>query len=105
MKENTLLQSLGINNSKNAQNFKGVSTLSITQGKALFDSLQIFSDPNSEALLKVTTPSIEEYYERFFEKTGKNLSSQNMSAAYSYIFSIHFRKCEKGEIYLNQINR
>lgn len=87
------------------QNFQGITTINFRKGAASFSSLQIFADPNSEVFLKASTSAINKYYGNFFNIYGKNYSDQNSNGAYSYIFSVKLRKCQKGEIYLKQTNR
>ena len=86
------------------QNIQGVKSLMFFNGKASFSSLRIFSKPNSEAFFKVSSNSIKRYFGEYYPK-NKNFSDANINSNYAYIFSIQFRECQIGEIFLSKLNR
>jgi len=86
------------------QNIEGVKSLTLKNGEATFSPLAIFSKPDTEVFFKATTPFISKYYTEYFQN-NTNLSDFNFNQNYYYIFSITFRDCIIGEIFLSQINR
>lgn len=86
------------------QNIEGVKTVEFSKGKAFFANLKINAQPNSEIFFKITSSSILRFYSEKFSN-NPNISNFNLNNNYAYIFSIKFRKCERGEIFLKQINR
>ena len=96
-----------LNNIKNDSSFKmlvGTKSFTLVKGKANFSSLKIYAKPNSEVFFKVTTTSISRYFAEFFQH-NQDLTDSNIENQYAYIFSLYFRDCIKGEIFLEEINR
>ena len=77
----------------------------LTKGTSIFSSLKIYAKPDSEVFFKVIASDITRYYGEFFDLNNHYISDSNVSNTYSYIFSIRFRECVVGEIYIEQINR
>ena len=74
------------------------------KGMASFSSLIFFAQPNSEVFFKATTFSITRYFGEFLINQG-NFSDWNNNNLYAYVFSIKFRECITGEIFIKKINR
>ena len=102
---NTTLASLLQNsNSSGFQSIQGVTQLKLTKGQAIFSPEKLFSHPNTEVFLKVSSPVILRYFTEFL--TGQQtLSNINIKGGYAFIFSIKLRECIVGEVFLSQINR
>lgn len=79
----------------------GTKTLAVREGKASFKNLRIFAEPNSQLFLKVTTSAITQYFLEFSEKYSY-FSDFNLQGTYTFIFSIEFRSCQIGEIFMKQ---
>lgn len=86
------------------QNIQGVTRLKLHEGQAVFSPEKIFSHPNSEVFLKVTSPLILRYYSELFFQ-NPNLFDLNITRNYAFVFSIKLRECIVGEVFLSQINR
>ena len=85
------------------QNILGISNLKVSKGQAFFTPSKIHSKPNTEVFFKVTSPTILRYYSEYF--SSNDLSHLNIDGTYAFIFSIKFRDCIVGEVFLSQINR
>ena len=85
------------------QDIQGEKSTQFNQGKAIFTSLTFFSDPNYEAFFKVTSSTIIRYYEEYFHPAG--IMNGNLNGEYAFIFSIKFRDCVLGEVFMIKINR
>ena len=83
---------------------EGAKSLTISEGKVYFSSLKIFSKPDSEVFFAISTTKITRFYSEFFV-SEKNFSDNSDNLKYSYVFSIKFRNCIIGEVYIEQINR
>ena len=83
---------------------EGAKALQIKNGKASVSSLKIYAKPKSEVFFKVAISAITRYFGEFLASEN-NFSNQNDSGDYSYFFSISFRDCIIGEIFISQINR
>lgn len=105
LNKNELKKVLNLSNYQNSLNIQGVKSVIVKEGKSSFSSLKIFAEPDTEVFLKITTPLIKRYYSEFLDYNKTNFSDQEFSGEYYYILSFQFRKCQKGEIYLNQIKR
>ena len=90
--------------SQSFQNIQGVKSIMWYQGVASFQNLSFFAEPISEVFYKISTPAISRYFSEFFEK-NINGTDYNQNNRYAHLFSITFRKCELGEIFIKQINR
>ena len=102
---NTTLASLLQNsNSSGFQSIQGVTQLKLTKGQAIFSPEKLFSHPNTEVFLKVSSPVILRYFTEFFAGQ-QTLSNINIKGEYAFIFSIKLRECIVGEVFLSQINR
>ena len=91
-------------NTSGFQNIQGVRRLQLHECQAVFSPEKIFSHPNSEVFLKVTSPLILRYYSELFFQSS-NLFDLNITRNYAFVFSIKLRECIVGEVFLNQINR
>ena len=99
------LNSLNFSKNDTFQNIQGTKSNRLYSGKANFFPQKIFSKPNSEVFFKATSSIITRYYGEFFVQHLKNFSDFNFNQNYLYIFSIMFRECIVGEIFITQINR
>ena len=86
------------------ENIEGRKNIEFKEGKAPFSSLKIYAEPNAEFFLKITSSSIARYYSEYL-LNDSNISDQNLNNNYAFVFSIKFRKCQRGEIFVPQINR
>lgn len=93
----------GANLSSNFQNIQGSKSFQINGGKSVFSPYKIFATPEKEAFLKVTSPVITMYYNLF--KNLYQISDFEYFGDYYLVFSLYFRGCVIGEIFLFQINR
>ena len=102
---NTTLASLLQNsNSSGFQSIQGVTQLKFAKGQTIFSPEKLFSHPNTEVFLKVSSPVILRYFTEFFAGQ-QTLSNINIKGEYAFIFSIKHRECIVGEVFLSQINR
>lgn len=92
-----------MNSTKGFRNIQGITEMSLSQGETVFSNFRISALPNTEMFFKVETSEISRFYSEYFVSTG-NLSDYEYSKNYKYIFSMKFRQCEIGEIYISQIN-
>lgn len=86
------------------ENIEGRKTIEFNEGKAQFSSLKIYAKPDAEIFFKITSSSITRYYSEYL-LNDSNISDQNLNNNYAFVFSIKFRKCQRGEIFFSQINR
>ena len=97
VKNSSLFSLINNSNSSGFQSIQGVTQLALNEGQAIFSPEKLFSHPNTEVFLKVTSPLILRYYSELFPG-NKTLSDFNL-------FSIKLRECIVGEVFLSQINR
>lgn len=100
------LKSLSLNEgfiNQTFRNIQGQKSLTFSKGKASFQGLKLFSPTNSEAFFKVTSPVLSKYYEDSLESYEN--SDIQLIQQYAFIFSIHFRECLLGEIFISKMNR
>lgn len=93
------------NSTKGLTSIQGMSEIQIRNGIAIFSPIKIFAQPNNEIFFKVQTNSIPRYYSEFYDESNNNFSDYNFNDKYLYLFSIAFRDCVVGEIFIKQINR
>ena len=74
------------------------------QGEATFSPQKIFAHPDTEIFFKVTSVLILRYYAEFFSENA-SFSDFNLNGNYAFLFSIKFRECLIGEVFLSQMNR
>lgn len=84
---------------------EGGNSLTLSKGEGIFTPSKIFALPNSKAIFMVSTPAITRFYKEFFDKTSLEMSNFNENGQYFYIFSLEFRECRIGEVFISQINR
>ena len=104
VKNSSLFSLINNSNSSGFQSIQGVTQLSLIDGQAIFSPEKLFSHPNTEVFLKVTSPLILRYYSELFPG-NKTLSDFNLKGSYAFVFSIKLRECIVGEVFLSQINR
>lgn len=100
------LKSLSLNEgfiNQTFRNIQGQKSLSFSKGKVSFQGLKIFSPTNSEAFFKVTSPVLSKYYQEYSENYEN--SDIELNQQYAFVFSIHFRECLLGEIFISKMNR
>lgn len=85
------------------RNIQGQKSLAFSKGKVSFKGLKFFSPTNSEAFFKVTSPILSKYYEESSE--NYKISDIQLNQVYTFVFSIYFRECLFGEIFLSKLNR
>ena len=90
--------------SQGFQNIQGVKSIFWSHGSASFSNLSFFAVPNTEVFYKISTSAISRYFSEYFGK-NPDLTDFNQNNQYAFLFSIHFRKCQLGEIFIKQINR
>lgn len=101
---NTLKKNI-YNSTKGLTSIQGISEIQTKNGEALFSPAKIFAQPNSEVFFKALTSSISRYYNEFFEFQNNSFSDFNLNNNYIYLFSVVFRDCVIGEIFIENINR
>lgn len=63
----------------------------------------MFSKPGNEIILKVSTNAIQKYYASYFN--NEQTDHIDFDNKYYYLFSIKFRECVMGEIFIEKLNR
>lgn len=81
-----------------------MSEISTDNGEAIFSPIKVFAQPNTEVFFKAQTSSVSRYYNEFFDGNN-NFSDYNFNGNYMYLFSMVFRDCVIGEVFIEQINR
>lgn len=104
VKNSSLFDLLKISYESGFHSIQGITRLKLDQGQAIFSPEKIFSHPNSEVFLKVSSSAILRYYSELFSNNA-TFADRNITGEYAFIFSVKLRECIVGEVFLIQINR
>lgn len=88
---------------KNSSFLTGNQKTEITDGIAIFDSIQIFAKPGSSHYLVVYSDAIKQFQEDL--RTKPLFYEKNYNEDYFIIIKVNIRKCLKGEIFQPEINK